>query len=820
MDDRDVHARDAGPLADLRVLDFSNSPAGAQASQTLADFGAEVVQVEPPGGSALRAMPSYPFLARGKRSIVLDLGRDDDRAFARTLALGADVCIETFRPGVVERLGLGYDSLATENPGLVYGSVTAFGRHGPYASTKGYEALVMARTGALTVSGSMVDRPGPAHVSVPFCSYAASQLLLAGILAALHEREGSGRGQRVETSLVKGLASLSTWNWYLRVVLDRYPEAFTPAQPFDARGVPQSPLMFMLLIGLTKDGRWLQFSQAQPHLYTAMLETMGLGWALADDEWKQAVWAADPDRNEAFWEKLLDAVRHRTLAEWQACFETNHDVWAETMAHGSELLDHPQMRHLDAVVEIHDHERGPVRQPGPIVQMATTPARLGRPAPALDADGAALRASPWTARPDHGHGPATTAAPLAGVTLLELGTFFAAPHGGTVLRELGARVIKVEPIEGEPMRTILPFPEVGAAKTMQGKESIAVDLGTEEGRAIVHELARRSDIVLQSFRAGKSDKQGVDAATLRAVNPDLVYLAAPGYGTDGPCGDRPAFAPTIGAGSGIVMRNIGPAVREDPDLSMAEVRATVPRLAAAGTSEYAQADGISAVTVASAMALGLYVRDRTGVAQQMLTTMLTSAAQALADDMVEYPGRPPTPAADPQLYGYSARYRLYEAADGWIYLAAPASREWDDLVAALADDADLADDPRFADEDARVANDAALAEVLAATFARKPARHWEDRLRAHDVGCVVVSPDPPEVVLQSEEFGAASGLLIEVEHPTFGPHPRLVPYVECSRSATIAEPGVLKGQHTDSILAELGYSPDQITDLRARGVVG
>src|ERR1700734_45178 len=226
------------------------------------------------------------------------------------------------------------------------------------------------------------------------------------------------------------------------------------------------------------------------------------------------------------------------------------------------------------------------------------------------------------------------------------------------------------------MRNLLPFPELGAAKCVQGKESICVDLSTDEGRAIVHALARKSDIVLQSFRAGVATRQGVDAETLRAVNPDLVYLNSPGYGIDGPCGDRPAYAPTIGAGSGLVMRNIGTAIEERPGLSLKEIRADAMRLSGAGTTEYAQADGVSALTAATAMALGLLVRDRVGTAQTMLTTMLTSTAHALADDMVEYRDRLPTQLADAELLGYSALYRLYRAEDEWIYLAAPSQRDW------------------------------------------------------------------------------------------------------------------------------------------------
>jgi len=325
--------------------------------------------------------------------------------------------------------------------------------------------------------------------------------------------------------------------------------------------------------------------------------------------------------------------------------------------------------------------------------------------------------------------------------------------------------------------------------------------------------------VLQSFRAGVAQRQGVDAETLRNVNPDLVYLNSPGYGIDGPCGDRPAYAPTIGAGSGLVMRNIGTAIEERPGLSLREIRADAMHLSGAGTTEYAQADGISALTAASAMTLGLLVRDRVGTPQEMLTTMLTSTAHALADDMVEYEDRQPTQAADPELLGYSARYRLYEAADEWVYLAAPYPGEWSALCTALAEEVDLGGDERFADEESRTANDGALAEVLAAVFAGRPAQYWEDTLLAADVGCVVAHRDPPETVLQSVEFAGAADMLVEVEHPTFGEHVRLRPYIGFSRSETVAEPGSLAGQHTDAILRELGYSAEAIADLRERKVV-
>ncbi len=135
--------------------------------------------------------------------------------------------------------------------------------------------------------------------------------------------------------------------------------------------------------------------------------------------------------------------------------------------------------------------------------------------------------------------------------MLELGGMFAAPFGATVLADLGARVIKVEPLGGDTIRDVMAFPEAGGGKVLQGKESIALDIRTPEGLAIVHELARRCDVVLQCYRAGVAARIGIDEATFKALNPDLVYLNSPGYGIDGPYGGKPAYAPSIGAASGV-----------------------------------------------------------------------------------------------------------------------------------------------------------------------------------------------------------------------------------------------------------------------------
>ena len=155
--------------------------------------------------------------------------------------------------------------------------ITGWGSRGPWADYKGYEALIMAKTGVLHSKRQLTPGPDPAYVSVPYASYAAGQTAVHGILAALFERESSGRGQVVEANLVSGVGALDTYNWFYEMILRRYPDAFQPlVAAFDDAGRPQSRLMYALLVAATKDGTWLQFAQSAPHLTQAFLQELGL----------------------------------------------------------------------------------------------------------------------------------------------------------------------------------------------------------------------------------------------------------------------------------------------------------------------------------------------------------------------------------------------------------------------------------------------------------------------------------------------------------------------------------------------------------------
>ncbi len=730
-------------------------------------------------------MTNRPFRSsRGKQSIELDLKQRADRDTLLGLAHDADVLIETFRPGVADRLGLGFERLAADNPRIVYASITGFGRTGPYAAVKGYEGLVMAKLGVNAAFRAMTRASRPPFVDTPWCSFSASQTALHAILAALYERERSGLGQRVEANLVQGFAALDTWAWFLHLIAERWPEAFEAVAVFDDDGVPASPFPYMLLNPLTKDGRWLQFAQVRPHLFVALMRALGLEWMLTDPHWAGIPVFEDAERRLGLWEKMLEAAGAKTLAEWEAIFDVDPDVFAELFRRGPEVLDHPQLVHDGQVVEIEQPGVGVVRQPGPLVQMERTPASVCRPAPSLGQHQPRTSLDQRSAPPLMVAGDAPGDLPLAGVTVLELAVLYAAPFGATLLADLGARVIKVEPLDGDPIRTIVPFPEAGGAKVMQGKESICVDLSTPEGLALVHELARRSDLVLQGFRAGAAERLGVDAATLCSMNPDLVYLAAPGYGTGPPCGHRPSFAPSIGAAGGIALANLGDTVAEAPGLDLDQVRDGAIRLSGAGAQTNAQADGFAALGVATGLLLGLVARERGAGGQTMVASMLSTIAHAMGAHVVDVPGTAGTATPDHELRGLGARYRIYDATDGWVFLAAPCEHEWEPLVAALAPYVDLAGDGRFTNESDRCRNDAELAEVLAVVFASRGKDDWERELVRGDVGCVAVTTESIETMLWSNSFSGAAGYLVDVEHPIFETHPRLAPLVRFSRSST------------------------------------
>ena len=263
-----------GPCTGLTVLDFSWGMPGALCTLVMADFGADVIKVEPPGGDPFRFQPAWISWNRGKKGVVLDLGTTEGRARAIELVGAADVLVESFRPGDMADWGLAYDTLSQRYPRLIYCSITGFGQKGPLARVKGYEGVVAAKAGRMLNMQGQPNRDGPVFSAVPTGSWHASQAALRGIIAALRVRDVCGRGQWVQTSIVQSLASPHDNNvgdgGLVNVQMQRRDPKFARAP----RGRGESSIGYIPV--RTKDGVWLQHAnQRVPHIQ-GHLKAIGL----------------------------------------------------------------------------------------------------------------------------------------------------------------------------------------------------------------------------------------------------------------------------------------------------------------------------------------------------------------------------------------------------------------------------------------------------------------------------------------------------------------------------------------------------------------
>src|ERR1700754_2679506 len=360
-----------GPLAGLVVVDLSTTLPGAQATQFLADCGAEGIMVEPLDGSPLRELAGWPALLRGKRSGTLALHDDAD--------LGIPV-----RPTTAERIGLTDDALSQASPRLVVATITGWGSTGPFRDYKGWEALVMAKTGVMHEKRGLTTRPGPAYTTFPYASWGAAHAAVQGVLAALLERDSSGHGQTVETNLVTGMGSMDPYNWFYEMVLERYPGAFEPMDAaYDDQGRPQAYLIYALLVCATKDGRWLQFAQVSPKLIGAWLTELDLLKELSDPKWQGFPMLPTAELRTEWWDMMIERVGARTLAEWQQAMTENLDLSGELFRSPADSLDHPQTAHEGRAANVIDPDLGPVRQPSTLIHADGKPLTELRRAPRI-----------------------------------------------------------------------------------------------------------------------------------------------------------------------------------------------------------------------------------------------------------------------------------------------------------------------------------------------------------------------------------------------------------------------------------------------------
>lgn len=772
------------PLSRFRIVELGIGPASGLATMVLADFGADVVKIVPRSGDPFAKLGSWPLWSRGKRLVPADLRDAEDAAQVRQLIVdSADAVLTTLNKAQRERLGLDRESLG--RPDLVLGVVSGFGEEGPYANYPGYEPVVAAKSGRMLSFAGVADRDGPNYAALQVGTHATAQSAAAALLAALIGREATGHGFDFDTSLLRGMmpyemgimAMAQLWD---KGILER---------PQAARDRTRSMPTLNYHPVRTKDGKWLQLGNLLPHLLANFFRAAGLA-----DELKDPKYEGDPMRwpretLEGFRDHLFRHMQTKTLAEWTDLFVTDGGVVSHPYQTTQDALEDP-----DVVANGHVVERNGSRQLGLLANLTTSPGEVGDAA--QETTFAALPPHEVATRAANAQAPKR---PLEGVVVVESATIIAAPLGASVLADLGARVIKLEPLGGDPFRSM--FHGFGASKCNAGKESICLDLKSPEGQRVAQALAAKADIWIHNYRMGVPEKLGIGYDDLSALNPNLVYLSANGYGPAGPGAKRPSTHPIPGAALGGVVWQLGDLPPEGEAQDVEQLRETARKLLRANE---VNPDPNTSMVVATSALLGLAARKALGRGQKIFVDMFGANAYANWDDFLAYEGKPERPPVDADGYGLGPLQRLYRCRDGWVFLMIASDAEWD----VFAKETSLA----------ITRDDANLGAVLTDLFASGDADDFERRLAPKGVGCVRADgAQPPDFFLNDPHCGVEE-LRVPAVHPDWGDYYRNGPMARFAKGDAYQGASAM-GDSTTALLEELGYDAAQVADLIERRVV-
>src|SRR5215213_8947562 len=361
----------------LRVVDVTTGPVGGIATMVLADFGADVVKVEPPGGDRFRALAASPLWLRGKRSVTADLTTTDGRQQLHGLVAAADVLVVSGPPSRARRWGIDADAAIALRPDLVHCSITGWGPTGPLAEVPGYDAAVAARGGRMLAFERQLRRGGPVFAAVPVASHVAAHGAVQGIVAGLLARTRGGGAQRVETSLLQGLLPFDLVELLLVEMAER---SGLEAPNILAAGGDLPTLNYHPV--MAGDGRWIQCGNLLEHLLMAFLDATDLlGELLADERFVAPIGTWDEETVAAARDMMLVRLQERTAEEWMAIFRADGNIAAEPFLTTAQALHHPDLVAGGDIVTIDDPVHGAVRTIGPIAELTATPARIGRAAP-------------------------------------------------------------------------------------------------------------------------------------------------------------------------------------------------------------------------------------------------------------------------------------------------------------------------------------------------------------------------------------------------------------------------------------------------------
>ena len=355
-------------LQEIRILDFSQYIAGPFAAMLLSEQGAEVIKVERPEGDPMRRHHGFIVWNRSKKNIKLDLQKPTGKQIAHKLAKQSDVVIESFRPGVAERLGIGYDAISKVNPRIVYCSVSGFGQDGPYRDLPGWDPIVASVAGIYTTQAG--EEAPPLYLVAPLPSYYTALMACFSITTALFTRQATGQGQRVNMSLLAGILSAASSG-----IVDFEGKVSRVSGIRDQQG--GSPL-YRLYQG--SDGKWFFLGLGNLGFFAKFAVAMGHDEWLVDERFEGAPFLILPPESTELIIMLQDIFSTKTRDEWLE-FLRAADIPCSASSTVEEYLDDPQVIANDMVIKVEQPSVGTVRQMGVPLRLHRNPGEVKGPSP-------------------------------------------------------------------------------------------------------------------------------------------------------------------------------------------------------------------------------------------------------------------------------------------------------------------------------------------------------------------------------------------------------------------------------------------------------
>ena len=796
------------PLSGIRVLDLADERA-ALGGRLLADLGADVTLVEPPGGVHTRHLAPFVddeagldrsyqhlYFNANKRSVVLDLDDGGDAARLRELAARADVLIETGHPDAMSERGLGYEDLTAINPRLVFISVSPFGQRGPRRDWKATDLTACASGGLLQLMGEPEDPPnhGPAYPAHTMSGLAAA----TAALVALRGRDEGGAGVHVDISMQEATSfatvqtsNPNTWLW--------------------RKEIPRRPALSQAM--QCADGKWVgcNISPLKLDTFLPLLDAAGIEHGLTPDDWQVI-----HSRGQAVWQYLENPLQDlaRELAAKLPRDEFMQRLWdgGHATMPTMNFLEMRESEHYRGEDQFRDvgapalgrslsYSRSPVdpvQAPIPIVAAPT----LGERTIDEVADAAPNEAA-------SGSGGTMPRMPLAGIRVVDFSWVLAGPLGTRMLANFGAEVIKVESsVRPDSLRN-QPLPDGRFEPNLSeqfnsangGKRSVTLDLKEERGRELVNQLVAKADVVVDNYSAGALARMGFPYEELRKINPGIVVLHLPGVGGNSPWATKRTLGNLLMAASGMNFL-AGFPDRDPRGMGVAYPDFTSPHL-----------------LVTSVLA-ALRARDRSGEGREIELSQLSATVSLLGAEWMRFAHsgeQPPLPGnTDPN---YSP-HGVYPTAgdDEWVAIAVDGDEQWSALAEAIGRP-ELAGDPRFASHAERKAHEGDLDQIVSEWTSAGD--RWELAATLQAAG---IAASPVENL--RDLFEVDEGFSSHYQRVRQPSHPDLEIAVEgetirfANEEDRIIERAPMLGEHNEYVLREVvGLSQTEFDELVVAGVV-